>query len=102
NIAHGEHARTRGFEQVGRALEWPLGRGQILLRQVRSRFYEAFLVENDTAIQPSGIRLGPGHQEHVSDVVARYSASAVSPLHTFKVSVSFKSYDLGSRSDLDG
>ena len=71
NVAHGEHARTRGFEQIGRALEWPLGNRQIMLRQVWPGLDEALLVERDTAIQPTRIRFGPSHQEHVPDVVTR-------------------------------
>jgi hypothetical protein len=38
-----------------------------LLLSGRFRLDEAFRIERDTAVQPSGIRLGPGHQEDVLD-----------------------------------
>src|SRR5262245_35852218 len=82
DVAHGEHARTRRFEQRGRALEWPLSRCQIVLRQVRSGLDEALLVECDTAIQPTRVRLGASHQEHVADIVRGYRSGAVAPAHT--------------------
>src|SRR5688572_13313278 len=72
------------------------------MRKVRSGLDEAFRVERETAIQPSRIRLGSGHQEYVFDIVTRYGACAVAPLHTFQMPVSLESHDLGSRSELDG
>src|SRR6185295_14477697 len=75
---------------------------QIFLCQVGSGLDEALRVERDTAIQPAGICLGPGHQENVLDVVTRYGPCACAPLHAFEVPVSLESHDLGSRSELDG
>ena len=52
-------------------------------------------------VQPSSIRLGPGHQEYVPDFMRRDCARAVAPLHTFQMSASLESHDLGSRAELD-
>ena len=57
NIADGEHSGPRRFEQIRRALEGPLRRGEIFRCQVRSAFDEAFRVERDVTIQPTRIRL---------------------------------------------
>ena len=57
NIADGEHSGPRRFEQIRRALEGPLRRGEIFRCQVRSGFDEAFRVERDVTIQPTRIRL---------------------------------------------
>src|SRR5260370_15963554 len=101
NVTHGEHARKRGFEQMGCAVERPPGSGEIFLRQVPSGLDETFRIERDTAIQPTGVGFGPRHQKYVPNILTRYRARAVAPPHTLKMSVSLKSHDLGSRLDLD-
>src|SRR4029077_20371548 len=101
NVTHGEHARKRGFEQMRGAVERPSGGGEIFFCQVPSGLDETFRVERDTAIQPTGVRVGPRHQEYVPKVVTGYRARAVAPPHTLKMFVSLKSHDLGSCLELD-
>src|SRR5262245_25489219 len=84
-----------------RAIERPLGGREICACQIWPSPDKALRVELDTAIQPAGIRLGPGHQKNVPDIVTRHGACAVAPLHTFQMPVSLESHDLSSRSDLD-
>src|SRR5262245_55203970 len=69
HIAGSEHAGKRGLEQIRSSLEWPPGGCQILLCKVRSGLDEVLLVERETAVQPTRICLGPGHQENVPDIV---------------------------------
>src|SRR5262245_23722913 len=102
NIAYGENARTGGFEQIRRALEWPSGSGQILRRQVRSGLDKPLPAARDTAVQPPRIALAPRHQDHVPDRVTREGPGARAALHTFGLSLPLKTHVLGSRSNLDG
>src|SRR5216684_4387409 len=73
----------------------------MFLRQVPSGLDETFRIERDTAIQPTGVRVGPRHQEYVLKILTRYRARTVAPPHTLKMFGSLKSHDLGSRPDLD-
>jgi len=65
NVTHGEHARSEFRGSWGERVERPSGRGEIFLGQVHPVFDETFRIERDTAIQPSGVRFVPGHQEYV-------------------------------------
>src|SRR5262249_60066607 len=74
---------------------------EISTGEVGSRLDEPFRVERNATAQPAGTGLGPGHQEHVPDIMARDFAGAVAPPHPFQAPVSFERDDLGSRPDVD-
>src|ERR1700741_3870935 len=101
NVAHGEHPWKRSFEQIRGAVGRPSASGEISLRQVPSGLDETLRIERDTAIQPTGVRVGPRHQEYVLEVVTRYRTRAVAPLHTLKMFGSLKIHDFCFRFDLD-
>ena len=64
-------ANTPGSEvssRYGERSSRPSGSGEIFLRQVPSGLDETLRIERDTAIQPTGVRVGPRHQEYVLNI----------------------------------
>src|SRR5215207_2112788 len=102
HVAYRKDSRQTGFKQVRRTGKGPACRAQIFWRQIRSRLNEAFNIERDTAIEPTGVRIGSRHDEHVADIVLLDLPSLiVSPANGFEVIASFERHDLGVREQYD-
>src|SRR5579863_3728443 len=69
HVADRKDARQTGLEQMGRAGEWPTGRGQIVGREIRTSLDESRGVERDTAVEPPRVGNGSHHDEYVAHVV---------------------------------
>ena len=68
---------------------------QVFWRQMRTSLDEAFSVERDAAIRPTGIPIRTGHDESVTDLVfLRLIRFTVSPANGFEVIASLKAHDL--------
>src|SRR5262249_18691076 len=61
NVANCEYSGETGLEQEGRPGERPLGRGQIVRRQIRASLDEAFGVQRQAVMEPISTRNGTGH-----------------------------------------
>lgn len=101
-VAYCKDSRHTGFEQVRRTGKGPACRAQISWRQIGTRLNEAFRVERDAAIEPTGIRNGAGHDENVADLVLlSLPRLTVSPANGFEVIPSFERHDLRLRPQYD-
>src|SRR5260221_545344 len=60
---HRKHTGEARFEQVRRAAERPLRRGELVGGQRRACFDESLVIERQTAGEPLRARLGAGHRE---------------------------------------
>src|SRR5215207_1757843 len=65
HVAYCKDSRQIGFEQVRRTGKGPACSAQIFWRQIGTRLNEAFSVKGYTAIEPTGVRIGACHDEHV-------------------------------------
>ena len=98
HVAHCEYCRQTGFEQVRRTGQGPVRSAQVFWRQNGTSLNETLGVQRNAAIEPTGVRSGAGHDEHVADLVLlRLSRLAISPTNEFEVIASFEGYDLGMR-----
>src|SRR4051812_30236503 len=55
NVSSGKDAWTAGFEQIRWSRERPLRIREIVGREIRARFHEAFVVQPDAPVQPAGV-----------------------------------------------
>src|SRR5580658_6745396 len=96
DISDGEHARPAGLEKIRRAAQWPLG------PKVGTGLDEAFAIQRQAPIQPRGVGVGAGQNEHMPDVAGvRPAVLFISPSNPFEVSVAFESLNFGLRSEGD-
>ena len=81
DIADREHAGAAGLEEQGRPGERPLRRRQGRRIEIGPGPDEPFGVERHAVAQPRGVRIGAGHQEHVTDRRCGGDAVVAPPPH---------------------
>ena len=103
HVAHRKHAGQTGFEQMWRPGGRPMGGGQIVLGQIRSRLNESFRLECDAAPQPVRARYRAGHDKDMAELVGLDAADLiVAPAHAFEMITAFEGDDFAVGSEDNG
>src|SRR5204862_2821048 len=97
-IADREDARPARLQQLGSAGERPSCRLELIRMEGSSGLDEVLVVERHASLDPGGVRVGAGHQEHVTDrAQLRFPGVELAPSDPLELVGSLEPVDLRAR-----